>query len=94
MYYFFVRVLTASPYDYGSVRVSGQDVSVLREGQTSHVLGTVAGGLEYSVSLVQGTSGIQCPETDVALAAGDDLVALQWVEFRSHHSVHRTLQVQ
>lgn len=87
-----VHVLTASPYDDGSVRVSGQDVSVLRERQARHVLGTVTGRLEYPVAFVQGAAGVQRPKTDVTLAASDDLVALERMEFGGHHRVHRTLK--
>lgn len=85
------RTLTASPGDDGPVRIAGQDVTVLRERQTRHVLRTVPSGLEYAVALVQGAARVQCPETYVTLAAGHDLVAFQRMEFRGYHRVHGTL---
>lgn len=87
-------LLTASPYNDGPVRISGQDVSVLSERQARHVLRTVTGRFEYTVSFVQGITGVQGPETDMTFAASDDLIAFQGMEFGGNDRVHWSLNEQ
>lgn len=67
-------LLTTTPHDNGPVGISRQDVSVLSESQTRHILWTVAGRFEYPIALVQGVAGVQSPEANVTLAASDDLI--------------------
>lgn len=85
-------VLTTSPYDDRPVGISGQNVPILRERQARHVFRTVPCGFEHSVTLVQSTTSIQSPETDVTLTAGHYLITFQRMKFRGYHRVHRALK--